>query len=130
MKMVGNFGMFIAVRAFLDVLKVVEAEADDLARIADRLEKLETLERHTGRGRCAHGEVGERLEIALVLLQHRAKFARQLGIGSLQVDDLISLDNAKVRGAIQLESDNLHKVSNSVLVCIGGIQADGTGSMS
>ena len=113
-----EFRNVVAVRAFLDVIEIVQAHANDLAGIGNRLRVLDALERNARRSRRTLGDIRQRLEIAVTLRKHLAEIGRQLKVATAwQVDDLISFDNAEMRRAIQLESDNLHKVSNSVLGC-------------
>ena len=74
-----EFRNVVAVRTFLDVLKIVETKADDLARVGDRQRVFQTLERLARRRRRALGDIRERLEVAVVLRQHSARSVGTLG---------------------------------------------------
>ena len=95
----GKFRDVVALRAFLDVLQIVQAEADDLARPRDRQAELQPLERTSRRGRRALGEIAERLQVAVVRREHRAEIGRHLRVDRLQIDDLIALDDAEPQAA-------------------------------
>ena len=53
--------MLSRLRAFLDVVEIIQAEADDLAGMRDRQRKFQAGERTARRGRRLLGEIGERL---------------------------------------------------------------------
>ena len=111
--MVGNFGMLSRLRAFLDVVEIVEPEAEDLARLRHRQTELQTLERAARRGRRALRDVGERRYVAIVRGERRAEIGRHLGVHRLQVDHLVALDDAQPQSAFRLEADDLHERSPS-----------------
>src|SRR6185503_19465603 len=85
----------VALRAFLDMLEIVQPEAKDLARTRDRETELQAFQRTTRRGRGALGDVAERLEVAVVGCERSAEVGRHLGVDRLQVDHLIALDDAE-----------------------------------
>ena len=87
MKMVGNFGMLVALRALLDVLEIVQAEADDLAGWATGKPNLSPLSgRGVGHRRAALRRILERGEVAIVAAEHLAEVARNIVVDGLQVD--------------------------------------------
>ena len=62
-----KFRNVVALRAFLDVLKIIQAEADDFPRPADRQRVGEPGKRLARGGRRALGDVGERFGVAVIL---------------------------------------------------------------
>ena len=56
-----EFRDVVALRAFLDVVEIIEAEADDLAGVRHRQREFQSGERAARRGRRFLGEIGERL---------------------------------------------------------------------
>ena len=104
----GEFRDIVTLRAFLDVLEIVQAEADDLSRPADRQPVGQIRKRLTRVRRRALGKLGERLHIAVVFGQPFAEIGRSVAIGGMQVDHLIAFDNAKPRSALPFERNNLH----------------------
>ena len=103
-----EFRDVVALRAFLDVLEVIEAEQDDLAGIGDRQRVSQTFERNARRGRRLFGEIAQVREIAIGLAQDGGEIGRQTGVDRLQVDDLIPLHNAQPQALSVLEPDNPH----------------------
>ena len=73
-----EFRNVVALRAFLDVVEIIEAEADDLAGPRDRQRVFQAGERAARGGRRLLGEIGERLEVAVAPAQHFAEIGRQL----------------------------------------------------
>ena len=100
--------MLSRLRAFLDVLEIVQPEAEDLARPRHRQAELQAFQRAARRGGRALRDVAERLEVAVVRRQHRAEIARHFRIDGLQVDHLIALDHAEPQPAFRFEPDDLH----------------------
>ncbi len=102
-----EFRDVVLVRTFLDVVEIVEAEADDLAGIGDRQREFQSGQRNArGCRRLLHG-LGKRLHVAIGA-QERSEFTRQLGVGRLNVDDAVTIDNAHAHAVIGLEIDDLH----------------------
>src|SRR5215813_7506589 len=106
-----EFRNVVALRAFLDVFEIVEAEADDLARRRHRQTVGQALERAAcARGR-ALGRVFERRQVAVVAAQAFAQIAGYGLVYRLQIYHLIALDHAEVRRAIGFETDDFHSHS-------------------
>ncbi len=98
-KTVGNFGNVAALRAFLDVFEIIQAEADDLARLADRQRIFESGKRLARGSRRALGNGGELFGVAVVFGEPFAEIARNFAVHGLQIDDLIALDNTEMRAS-------------------------------
>src|SRR6266849_8038623 len=103
-----EFRNVVALRAFLDVLEIVEAEADDLARRRHRQTVGQTLERAARTRGRALGRVLERRQVAVVAAQAFAEIAGYGLVDRLQVDHLIALDHAEMQRAIGFETDDFH----------------------
>ena len=112
MKMVGNFGMLSRLEAFLDMLEIVQPEADDLAGIAHRQRVFDAVERQARRGRRALGEIAERAsDRHCSAAATCAEIGRgTFGIDRLQVDDLIALDDTQVPPVLRFETNDFHAV--------------------
>ncbi len=93
----------VALKAFLHMLQIVQAEADALRWPRHRQAELEPLERHAGARWRLLGEIGKRLEIAPRLRQHVGQIDRQPGIGRLQVDHIVALDHAQAQPLVTLK---------------------------
>src|SRR5215467_7980475 len=103
-----EFGNIVALRAFLDVFEIVEAEAEDFARRCHRQTVGQTLERAARtRGRTL-GRVLERRQVAVVAAQTFAQIAGYGLVDRLQIDHLIALDHAEMQRAISFETDDFH----------------------
>jgi hypothetical protein len=89
-----EFRDIVALRAFLDVLEIIEAEADDLAGARDRQAVFEPLERTARACRCALGSILQRGEVAVAAAEHLAEIARDGVVDRLQIDHLIAFDHA------------------------------------
>src|SRR5262249_9438363 len=93
---------------FLDVLEIVEAEADHFARRRHRQTVGEALERAArARGR-ALGRVLERRQVAVVAAQALPQIARYGLVDRLQIDHLIALDQAEMQRAVGFKTDDFH----------------------
>ena len=104
-----EFRNIVALRAFLDVVEIIEAEADDLAGPRDREAEFQSGQRAAGGGRRAFGEVGKRLQIAVVAAQDFAEVGGRSGIRRLQIDDGVALDHAEPQAVIRFKTDNFHE---------------------
>src|SRR5215813_14098461 len=90
-----EFRNVVALRAFLDVLEIVEAEADDFARRRHWQTIGKALERAARACGRALGRVLERGQLAVVAAQAFAEIAGYGLVDRLQIDDLITLDHAE-----------------------------------
>src|SRR5215471_20447831 len=99
------------------MLEVVEAEADNLAGSRHRQRVFEFHERPLGRRRRAPCNVGEWLEIAATLPEHRGEIIRHRRIDRLEIDDLIALEDAEPQALIRSEADNFHKRTSREWLC-------------
>jgi hypothetical protein len=103
-----EFRDVVLLRAFLDVVEVIEAQADDLAGLGHRQRELQTGERNA-RGGIRLGDGG--LELAHVTIggaQVIAEIAGDAGIHGLDVDDIIALDHAQPHFVVCFETDDFH----------------------
>ena len=113
----GKFRNIVALRPFLDVVEIVEAEADDLARPRDRETVFQPGERAAGGSRRASGEIGERFEVAVASAQGFAEIGGHARIRRLQIDHAIALDHAEPQAIIRFKTDNLHRVPALTFCC-------------
>ena len=60
--------------------------------------------------RRAFGDVAKLLGIAISLCQPLAEIIGNFWVGSLQIDDLIALDNADARAALPFKSNDFHEL--------------------
>jgi hypothetical protein len=112
----GKFRDVVALRAFLDVLEIVEAEADHLAGRRHRQGVFQALERSARGPRRALRRILERRQVAVVASEHLAEIARDALVDRLQINHLVALDHAETQSAIGFKSDNFH---GSSLTCVG-----------
>jgi hypothetical protein len=108
-----EFWNVVAVRPFLDVLQIVEAEAHDFAGMRNRHRIFQPAQ---GPARGGGSALGERREITIVVTEDRSKVARQLGLRDVEVDHLIALDHTQMRARVCLEPDYFHRVIPLVLL--------------
>ena len=99
-----EFRHVVGVGAFLDVVEIVEAEADDLARPGHRQCVFQARERSPGGGRRALGDVAQRREIAVAARQHDGEIIGNGRIDRLEIDDLFALDDAEPQPRIRCEA--------------------------
>src|SRR5689334_8641176 len=104
----GKFRDVVALRAFLDVVEIIEPETDDLAGMRDWQAIAQACERALGRGGRALREVLDRGQIALGRREQRAELVRQLGVHGLKVDDPVVLDHTEPEPRLCLETYDLH----------------------
>ena len=110
-----EFRNVVLLRPFLDVVEIIEAEADDLAGPRDGKSEFQSGERAAGCGRRALGEIGERFEIAIAAAQEFAEIGRHRGVHRLQIDDGIALDHAEPQAVIRFKTDDFHEFLLSAL---------------
>jgi hypothetical protein len=103
-----KFRNIVAVRSFLDVLEIVQTEADNLARARDRERVRQAAQWPTRRRRRPFGEIGQRRKIAIAISQRSAQIVREPIIDGVEVDHLIALDHAETRSVFGFEADDFH----------------------
>src|SRR5579883_1287095 len=103
-----EFRQVFGVAAFLDVLEIVEAEADDLAWPRHGQRVSDPRKRPPGRRRRAGRDSGERLEIAVVLAERCSEIIRRRRVDRLQINDLIPLDYSEPQSLVRGEGDDFH----------------------
>src|SRR5262245_30422066 len=103
-----EFRDVVALRAFLDVLEIVEPEADDLAGPAHRQRICETRERAMRRGGRALGKVLDGRQVALGRGEQRAEVGRDLGVSRLQIEHLVARHDAEVQTRRGLKTHDFH----------------------
>jgi hypothetical protein len=111
-----EFWNVVAVRPFLDVLQIVEAEAHDFAGMRNRHRIFQPAQGPARGGRSALGELGKRRKITIVVAKDRSEVARQLGLRDVEVDHLIAFHHSQVRTRVCLEPDYFHRVIPLVLL--------------
>ena len=79
-----EFRDVVALCAFLDVLEIIESEADDLSGPADRQRIGQARKRPARARRRALGEIGERLEVAVVCGKPFAEIGRRVAVGGVR----------------------------------------------
>src|SRR5262249_38952656 len=104
----GKFRDVVALRTFLDVLEIVEAEADNLARRRNRQPVFEIFERTPRASGRTFGRVLERCEVAVAAAQILAEVTGNCLVDGLEIDHLVALDDAEVQAAIGLETNDFH----------------------
>ena len=112
-----EFRNIVALRPFLDVVEIIEAEADDLAGLCDRETEFQSGERTAGGGRRLFGEIGQGFEVAVARPQGFAEIAGRGGVHRLQIDDGVALDHAEPQAVIRFKTDNLHCVPALTFCC-------------
>ncbi len=106
-----EFRQIVALRSFLDVFEIIQAEANDLSGPTDRQPIGQARQRFARARRRPLGKLHQRLHVAIILRKPFAKIGRGVGIGRLQIDRLVALHNAKPRPALSLERNDFHALS-------------------
>src|ERR1019366_8870256 len=104
-------------QTLIDVVEIIEPEADNLARLCYREAIFQSGERTAGGGRRSAGEIGKGFETAVAPAQGFAEIAGRGGVRRLQIDDGVALDHAKPQAVIRFKTDNLHRVPALTFCC-------------
>src|SRR5581483_2388376 len=107
----GKFRDIVALRAFFDMLEIIQSQANDFSRPADRQGVSNRGQRLVRARRRALGDRGELLEIAIGLGQRFAEIVRHFWVNRLQIDNLIALDDAETPAAVAFERNDFHAAS-------------------
>ena len=111
----GKFRQVVALGAFLDVLKVIQAQANDLSGAGHRQPIGQARQRLVRVRRRPLGKVSNRLHIAIVLRKPVAKIGRRVAVDSLQINGLIAFDDAQPRSTLPLERNDFHDLKPSLI---------------
>ena len=98
----------IALRAFLDVLEIIQPEADDLARPANGQPVGQARERPARGGRGPLGDIGKRLGIAVIALEPFAEIGGNRAIHGIEIDHGIAVHDAEPRSPLPFECNDFH----------------------
>ena len=90
-----EFRDIVLLRAFLDVIEIIEAQANDFAGARHRQRVFQAGQRQARGGRRLFGELSERREVAIIDAQEFAEIARRVGLNRLNIDDGVALDHAQ-----------------------------------
>src|SRR5579884_1982357 len=104
----GEFRNVVTLRAFLDVIEVVQSEADDLARVGDREREDDAGQGAVRAGRRFPGKFRKRRKIAVAPPQPGSEVIGQARIDGLQIDDGVTLNNAEPQPLVTKTND-LHE---------------------
>src|SRR5665213_807540 len=103
------FRNVVLLRTFLDVVEIIQAEANDLAGPRHRQAKFQSSKRMARRRRRFPRQIAERFEIAVSLAQRRAEIGRHIGVHRLQIDHGIALDHAEPQAVTRFKTDKFHE---------------------
>ena len=108
-----EFRNIVALRAFLDVFEIIQPEANDLSRPADR----QGVGDPESGFRAAPARAWRCRRVTLVsplfFASHSPRSLGILAVRGLQVDDLIALDNAEMRASLPFERNDFHVFDSS-----------------
>src|SRR5665213_2304228 len=104
-----EFRDVVLLRTFLDVVEIIQTEANDLAGPRHRQAEFQSGEWVARRGRRFLRQVAQRFEIAVSLAQRLAEIGRHIGIHRLQIDHGIALDHAKPQAVTRFKTDKFHE---------------------
>jgi putative ABC transport system substrate-binding protein len=108
-----EFRDVVLLRTFLDVVEIVQTKADDLARPGHGQREFQLGQRKLGGGRRLLGEFDQRLQVAVVGAQNRAKIGRQARIDGLQIDNIVAFNDTKPRAVIRFKTYDFHGCPSS-----------------
>ena len=96
------------------MVEVVEAKANDLARMRDRQRVFQSIERAARGCRRVLRKGADRREVTVAPAQDLGEIARHICIHGLQIDDIVAIDHAEPHAVVRFKSDDLHKPSTLV----------------
>ncbi len=91
------------------MVEVVEAKADDLARMRDRQRVFQSIEGAARGCRRFLRKSADRREVAVAPAQDLGEIGRHIRIHGLQIDDIVAIDHTETHAVVRFKSDDLHK---------------------
>lgn len=96
------------------MIKVVEAKANDLARMRDRQRVFQSIERTVRGCRRVLRKGADRREVTVAPAQNLGEIGRYICIHGLQIDDIVAINHTEAHAVVRFKSDDLHKPSTLV----------------